>query len=218
MFDIAIVVAIVTGFKINLMVLAVAFPGAYLLGFVALFALATLPRPLARGLETVVLALRSTPVLVQLVFVYFGLVAFGIHLDAISTAIFVFAIYYAAFFGEKFRSAYWAVGHKHAEAAFMLGLSRRRTIQSIMLPQMSLHTFPSAVNGLLGLLKDSAILSIIGIADAIQSAKVIGATNYAYFDSFVGVAILFGIVYSLIAVAAHRLRQHLECRFGGVGV
>ena len=217
MFDGASVGRIAAGFLVNLEVLALAFPGTYVLGLVLFFLLAIARGPAQLVLESLILALRITPVVVQLVIAYFALAALGVRLSALTVAVLVFATHYAAFFVEAFRASYSAVGVSQMEAAYTLGLSRRAVSLHVLLPQLALYAYPATVNAVLGMVKDSAILSVIALTDAIQAARIVAALSFDYVRPFTIAAGLFVLFYAATAAVAHHVQRILTRRFGDLG-
>jgi His/Glu/Gln/Arg/opine family amino acid ABC transporter permease subunit len=208
---------VASGFLVNLQVLALSFPAAYVGGLALLFLLAATRGWARTGLESLVLSLRITPVVVQLVVAYFALAAVGVRLSALTVAVLVFVAHYAAFFVEKFRASYAAVGPSQMEAAYTLGLPRRATARHVLLPQLALYTYPATVNALLGMVKDSAILSVIALTDAIQAARIVAALTFDYVRPFLAAAVLFALFYGVAASAARALERALIRRYGDLG-
>ena len=151
---------------------------------------------------------------VQLVALYFGSVAYGLALPPLGVAVGVFALHYAGFFVEKFRSSYLAVGVQQTEAAYALGLPRCAAAMRIVLPQLALLTYPASVNAFLGMVKDSAVLSVIAITDAIQSAKNVGALAFDYVPAFTFAAGIFVLFYLVAQASGRRLEDFLRHRYG----
>jgi ABC-type amino acid transport system permease subunit len=154
---------------------------------------------------------------VQLVALYFGSVAYGLAVPPLGVAVGVFALHYAAFFVEKFRSSYLTVGRQQTEAAYALGLPRRTAATRIVVPQLALLTYPASVNAFLGMVKDSAVLSVIALTDAIQSAKNVGALTFDYVPAFTFAAAIFVLFYLVAQAGGRRLEAWLIRRYGGLG-
>lgn len=209
---------IAAGFLVNLKVLALAYPLAYALGLGLMVGATVLPRIVVVPLQTALLAVRITPMPVQLVVLYFGSVAYGLAMPPLAVAVSVFVLHYAAFFSEKFRSSYLAVGVQQTEAAYALALPRRTAATRIVVPQLALLTYPASVNAFLGMVKDSAVLSVIAITDAIQSAKNVGAISFDYVPAFTFAAGLFVAFYLVARAFGRRLEGLLGRRYGGLGV
>lgn len=217
MLEFAAIEQIAAGFLVNLKVLALAYPLAYLVGLGLMILATLLPRPMVAPLQTALLAVRITPVPVQLVVLYFGSVAYGLAMPPLVVAVSVFVLHYAAFFTEKFRSSYLAVGVQQTEAAYALGLPRRTAVGRIVVPQLALLTYPASVNAFLGMVKDSAVLSVIAITDAIQSAKNVGALAFDYAGAFAFAAGIFVAFYLVASLLGRFLEAWLARRYGGLG-
>ncbi|MCG8510771.1 MAG: ABC transporter permease subunit [Rhodospirillales bacterium] len=205
---------IVYGFLVNLTVLFLSFPLAYAVGLILFLAISSAPGPIKRLLETLNLTVRITPVVVQLVIAYFALAAIGLSFTALTVAVMVFTIHYASFFVEKFRSSYSTIGGAQIEVAYTLGLSRSFTALRILIPQLVIYTYSATVNGILGMVKDSAILSVIAVTDAIQAAKILAMLSFDYVGPFATAGALFCAFYALTVQGARFIERILRERYG----
>ena len=109
-----------------------------------------------------VLVMRGTPLLLQLIFIFFGLPIIGVSIDRFPAAIIAFTLNYAAYFGEIFRSGIKDIDKGQFEASKILGLSKWFTFKKIILPQSFKKTLPSIANEVITLVKDTS-LSLIHI-------------------------------------------------------
>lgn len=144
--------------------------------------------------------IRSTPLLVQVFFVYFVGPQFGIVIPAWTAGIGVLGIHYAAYCSEVYRAGIEAVEGGQWEACTALNLSRARTWRAIILPQAIPPVVPGLGNYLIGMFKDAPILAAIAIPEMLQQAKNFGANNYRYIEAIVMVG-FFYLVFSLVASA-----------------
>ena len=154
--------------------------------------------------------IRGTPVVVQLLIIYF--VVFGsARIDKVIVAIMAFGINSGAYVAEIFRSGIEAVDVGQMEAARSLGLPYMKTMQKVILPQAARIVIPSVINQFIITLKDSSILSVIGLAELTKVGKAIVAQNLESFNTYLILAIYYLILVSLLtalsAVVERRLRR-----------
>jgi polar amino acid transport system permease protein len=149
---------------------------------------------------------RSTPLLVQLYFLFFWLPETGLRISALATGILGLGLHYSAYTSEVYRAGINAVDRGQWEAARALNLSRSRTFFRIIFPQALRPIWPSLGNYLIAMFKDTPLLSAITVIDMLQAAKIIGSTNARYLEPITLVGIFF-LGLSLLSAA---LIQGLE--------
>ena len=130
-------------------------------------------RPLSRILEIYIWIMRGTPLMLQLLFVYFALPMVGILLPDIAAALLAFVLNYAAYFAEIFRSGIQAVPRGQFEAARALGMSAPLTMRRIVLPQVLRITLPPVSNETINLVKDTSLVYILAMNDLLRVARTI---------------------------------------------
>ncbi|MGX5851750.1 ectoine/hydroxyectoine ABC transporter permease subunit EhuD [Mesorhizobium sp. PL10] len=155
---------------------------------------------ISNGMAEVVEFIRSTPLLLQLFFVYYVAPQFGIAVSAWTAGIGTLGIHYAAFCSEVYRSGIDNVDSGQWEASKALNLSRARTWRVIILPQAIPPVIPALGNYLIGMFKDTPILASIAILELLQQAKNFGGDNYRYTEAITIVAVFY-LVLSLAASA-----------------
>nr|WP_243108395.1 amino acid ABC transporter permease [Maliibacterium massiliense] len=122
-----------------------------------------------RGLINVyVLVFRGTPLMLQILFIYFGINMLGLGLDRHLAAILSITINYAAYFSEIFRGGIQSMPLGQFEAADVLGLTHSQTMRRIILPQMFKNVFPSVGNEVINLIKDTALTYTIGVSELLR--------------------------------------------------
>lgn len=117
--------------------------------------------------------LRGTPLLLQIIFVYFGLPSKGIRFEKMDAIYFAFVLNYAAYFGEIFRSGIQSIERGQSEAAEILGFTPWQIQLKIILPQVVKRTFPAVGNEIITLIKDTSFVYIVGMGEIIKAAKEI---------------------------------------------
>ena len=130
-------------------------------------------RLLNRLLEVYIWIMRGTPLMLQLLFVYFALPMVGILLPDIAAALLAFILNYAAYFAEIFRSGIQAVPRGQFEAARALGMSAPLTMRRIVLPQVLRITLPPVSNETINLVKDTSLVYILAMNDLLRVARTI---------------------------------------------
>lgn len=159
---------------------------------VSIFRLSKL-KPLARITELYIWIMRGSPLMLQIVFVFFGLPVVGITFDRFTAVIIAFVFNYAAYFGEIFRGGIESIDTGQYEAAKVLGLSPYRTFTRIVLPQMFKIVLPSIANEVITLVKDTSLVYIVGIGELLRAGKI--ASNR---DASLLPLALVGVIYLLL--------------------
>jgi polar amino acid transport system permease protein len=138
--------------------------------------------------------MRGTPVLVVLFLIYYGGPSLGIVLDPAPAGILGLGFYTAAYFAEIFRAGFQSIPQGQVEAARMVGLSHGRIMRRIKLPQMAALIVPPAINQLIILVKESALVSIITVADLTKNATQMANETFAVLEPFLLVALLYWLL------------------------
>ena len=212
--DISSLIKIFINFKVNLLVLLISFPLSYTMGFLLASLIFTLPKRPADIFFFGSYLVRSIPIVVQLVFFYFGFSTIGINLRPEFIAVFVFTIHYGAIFAEKFRSSFISVGQAVYDVGFTLGLRRIIVLKEIFFPQIFIQSFPAASNAIQGMIKDTAIISAISIMDAITTAKSISSITFNFVWPFSVMYLCFLGSYVLLTLILNTIQKNLDRRFG----
>lgn len=164
-------------------------------------------KPLAWFMEFYVWVFRGTPLLLQLLFWYFGLMAVGIRIER-ETAVYVaFILNYAAYLAEIFRSGIQSIDRGQYEAADVLGLSRRQTMTQIILPQVFKRVLPPIGNEVINLVKDTALVYIIAMSELSRVARIRAVTD----DTLVPFAIA-AVFYLLMTAIVQNFFKWVEAR------
>ncbi|NLT20740.1 MAG: amino acid ABC transporter permease [Syntrophomonadaceae bacterium] len=129
-------------------------------------------KPLAWFMELYVWLFRGTPLLLQLLFWYFGLMAVGLRLEREMAVYVAFVLNYAAYLAEIFRSGIQSIDKGQYEAADVLGLNRKQTMSQIVLPQVFKRVMPPIGNEVINLVKDTALVYIIAMSELSRAARI----------------------------------------------
>ncbi|MDD4563979.1 MAG: amino acid ABC transporter permease [Eubacteriales bacterium] len=175
-----------------------------------LFAMGKLTKipPLRWILEAYTWVFRGTPLLLQLLFVYFGLPYLGMELSREMAAYVTFVVNYAAYFTEIFRAGIQSVEKGQYEAAKALGMNFRMTMRRIIIPQAIKVILPPTGNEAVTLIKDTALASVIALAEILRNAKSMVSRN-ASIEGYIIAAILYLIMTFVII----NIFKHIEKRF-----
>lgn len=133
----------------------------------------------------------GTPLLLQLYLIYFGLVQIGIDVPAMIAGIIGLGLHFAVYNADIFRAGILAVDVGQTEGARTIGFSRWQTLRYVVVPQAVLNTAPPVGNNLIALLKESAIVSVIGVAELVHASQLAISETYRPFEFYVVAAVLY---------------------------
>ena len=160
---------------------------------------------LSRSIGGFIEFIRSTPLLVQLYFLFYVLPNFGIVLSPLVTGLLGLGLHYGAYTSEVYRAGIEAVPRGQWEAATALNFSRSRTWLGIILPQAIRPMLPALGNYLIGMFKDTTLLSAITVVELLQTAKILGVRSFRFTEPFTIVGILFLVLSFPSALLVRRL-------------
>ena len=182
------------------------------LGLLVCFGLMSKIKPLSMVFNFVISVLRGTPLMLQLVVVFFGpYYVFGMNVSntwRFWAAIVGFSINYAAYFAEIYRSGIQAIPKGQYEAAEVLGYTKTQTFCKIIFPQMVKHVLPPVTNEIITLTKDTSLAFVLAYAEMFTLAKQVAASDASIAPLFV--AGLFYYVFNyVVAFVMERLERKL---------
>jgi polar amino acid transport system permease protein len=164
---------------------------AIVLGLVFALAQRTPFRPLTFIVRELVEFIRSTPLVLQIFFVFYVGPQFGIRLSPWVAGMIAIGLHYAAYLSEVYRGGLESVPKGQWEAATALNLSPARTYFRIIIPQALPPSVAGMGNYLVGIFKDTPMLSVIGVAELMHAATAIGAETYRFLEPYTLVGIIF---------------------------
>ncbi len=212
-FTIEILPVLARAALITIQATAIGFIIAALLGLV--LASIRLSSP-AAGLVVAILVelIRSTPLLIQIFFLFFVLPKVGIVLDAFTAGVLAIGLHYAAYCSEVYRAGFENVPRGQWEASIALNLSPWNTFKDIILPQALPPVVPALGNYLIALFKETPLLSAIAVVELMQRAKIIGSETFRYTEPVTLVGLFF-LVMSLLSAGLVRVMDGwLSRRYG----
>lgn len=162
-------------------------------------------RPLRWIIDTYVWIMRGTPLLLQLIFIYYGAPYFHLILERYEAVLFAFVLNYAAYFAEIFRGGILSIEKGQYESAKVLGLSYGQTVRKIVLPQVIKRVLPAIGNEVINLVKDSSLVYVLGLGDLLRAGKI--ASNR---DVTLIPLVLVGLIYLLLTAVLTLLFKRIE--------
>ncbi|WP_238651627.1 amino acid ABC transporter permease [Paenibacillus piscarius] len=138
--------------------------------------------------------LRGTPMLVQLFLIHYGLPEFGISLSPIQSGAITLTINSSAYLAEIFRAGIQGVDRGQMEAARSLGMKQGMTMRYIILPQALKNVLPAIGNEFITIIKESSIVSMIGVADLLFQARTITTITYEGLSPLVVIAVMYFVL------------------------
>lgn len=150
----------------------------------------------------------GTPLLLQLFLIYFGLIQIGIDLPAFVAGVIGLGLHFAVYNSELIQSSILAVDKGQTEASRTLGLSRMQTLRYVVVPQAVRDVIPPIGNNMIALLKDSALVSVIGVSELTLSAQLAIGRTYRPFEFY----LLAAVVYYIINLGMEAVQRRIERR------
>mgnify|MGYP000100992310 CR=1 FL=1 len=169
--------ALLNGAVVTLQVFFIVIVLSIPLGIVLAFLMQIKFKPLNWLLTLYVWIMRGTPLLLQLIFVYYVLPSVGIVFDRLPAAILAFTLNYAAYFAEIYRSGIESMPVGQYEAAEILGYSKSQTFLHIILPQVIKRILPSVTNEVITLVKDTSLAFVIAVSEMFTIAKALASSQ-----------------------------------------
>ena len=156
-----------------------------------------------------VLVMRGTPLLLQLIFIFFGLPIVGISIDRLPGALLAFVLNYGAYFAEIFRGGILSIDKGQYEGAEVLGLSQKDVFLRIIMPQALKRILPPVANEVITLVKDTSLIYVVGLDELLKIGKI--ATNR--YGSLVPL-VLVGLIYLVLIAVLTKVLSKVEKKYG----
>lgn len=192
------------GFLISLQIFFIVGITSIPLGFLIAVIRVYAPRWIGSIIQVYIFIMRGTPLLLQLMFFFFGLPFIGIVMDRFTAAILAFIINYAAYYAEIFRGGILAIPRDQFESITVLGIGKLRGFIRIIVPQVFRIVLPSLGNEIISLVKDTSLVYILGIGELLRAGQI-AANTYASLVPFLGVGILYLSVTGIITIVLNTL-------------
>lgn len=152
----------------------------------------------------------GTPLLLQLFLIYFGLVQIGIDIPAMLAGMIGLSLHFAVYNADIYRAGIVAVDHGQTEGARSLGFGRWQALIYIVVPQAMRNTLPAIGNMMIALLKESSIVSMIGIAELVHTAQLAISETYRPFEFYLTAAALYYVINLVLEAGFRWIERRVE--------
>lgn len=151
---------------------------------------------------------RGTPLLIQILLIYLGLPQLGIVPGAITAGVIALSLNYGAYLSEIFRAGIIGVSVGQREAALALALRPTQIFWRVTLPQAMRTIIPPTTNQFISMLKDSSLISVMGVWEVMFLAQSYGRSSYRYIEMLTTAAVLYWIMSIGLELLQSRLERH----------
>ena len=166
--------------------------------------------PITYGIASLYVSLvRGTPLIVQIIFIYLALPQLGIVLPLLPSGILALGFNYGAYMTEIFRAGIQAVPGGQREAAEALGMPERLVMRRIVLPQATRIVIPAIGNEFIAMIKDSALVSVIGVTELLWRAEAVGNRHFRTLEALLIAATVYWIITIVLSFFQERLEQRM---------
>lgn len=159
------------------------------------------------AMEFYIWIMRGTPLMLQLLFVYFALPMVGVRLNDLSSALLAFTMNYAAYFAEIFRAGIQSIPRGQYEASKTLGFTYVQTMRHIIIPQMIARVLPPVSNETINLVKDTSLIYILAMNDLLRVARTIVQREFDM-TPFVIAAVFYLVMTFVLTWVFNKLEAH----------
>lgn len=156
---------------------------------------------------------RGTPMLVQILLIYFGLPQLGITLDPIPSAIIALSLGVASYQSENFRSGILSVEKGQREAALSIGMTGWQALRRIIFPQALRIATPTIGNRFIALMKDTSLASVVTVVELTRVAERIGSATFRYLEMFVIIAAIYWAISTVLSIGQETLERRMARAF-----
>ena len=154
---------------------------------------------------------RGTPLLVQAFFIYFGIpAALGIQSDPVVSGVITLSLNAGGYLAEIVRGGIESISGGQMEAARSLGLPYGMAMRSVILPQAIRTMTPALINQCIITLKDTSLLSVIGVTELTQTGRLIIANNYQSFEVWAIVAMMYFVIIMILSKISKRIERKMS--------
>lgn len=151
---------------------------------------------------------RGTPLLIQILLIYLGLPQLGVVPGAISAGVIALSLNYGAYLSEIFRAGIIAVPPGQRQAAVALGMTPPTTFFYIILPQAMRTIIPPTTSQFISMLKDSSLISVMGVWEVMFLAQSYGRSSYRYIEMLATAALIYWLLSIGLELVQHRLERY----------
>lgn len=192
---------ILEGIPITLQVVGIAAVIGFVLGILLSLMKISKVKPLNWIADFYTSIFRGTPLVLQLMLIYFGSPQlFGVQIDAFEAAFLSFGLNSAAYISEVIRGGIMAVDKGQMEAAQALGVPYKSSMLNIILPQAFKNILPALMNELITLTKESAVVTIIGLGDIMRRSYIVGGETYKFFEPILIAGLIYYVMVMILTI------------------
>lgn len=155
-------------------------------------------------------AIRGTPMLVQLMVVFYGLPAIGITLDPLPTAVIGFSLNIGAYASETIRAAILSVPKGQWEADFSIGMTYMQTFRRIIMPQAFRVSVPPLSNTFISLFKETSLASVVTITELFRVAQQIANASYDFLPVYIEAGLVYWVFCFFLFIGQAKLEKRLD--------
>ncbi|KQB82590.1 amino acid ABC transporter permease [Leuconostoc lactis] len=199
--------SLMSGLKMTLGVFLITIIGSVPLGIIVALGMKSPYFTIRWLINGYIWVMRGTPLLLQLIFVYYGLGMMGITFPRFEAAAIAFIVNYAAYLAEIFRGGLQAIPRGQYDAAKVLGFTRVQTFFKIILPQVIKIIVPSFGNEVINLVKDTSLVYVIGLGDLLRAGNIAASRDVTLVPY-----LLVGLIYLLMTAVVTVLLRRSETR------
>lgn len=197
-----------TGLSMTLKVFLITIIFSIPLGIITAIGRLSKIKIIARVTELYIWIMRGTPLLLQIVFIYFGLPIIGMKFDRFVAIIIAFVLNYGVYFGEIFRGGISSINQGQYEGSEVLGLSKINTFFRIIFPQAIKRIIPEVSNEIITVVKDTSLVYIVGLDELLRVAKIASNREASLIQLLVA-----GMIYLIIIGILTKILRNVEEKY-----
>ena len=153
--------------------------------------------------------MRGTPLLVQLIIIFYALPMIGLTLPRFLAALVAFVLNYAAYYAEIFRGGINAIPKGQLEAAKVLKLTKWQTVRYVQIPQVMKIVLPSVFNEIITLVKDSSLIYVVGLGDLLRAGKIAMSRDVSLIPIMMA-AMIYLILIGILTILSKKIEQQFD--------
>nr|MDH3177290.1 amino acid ABC transporter permease [Bacillus pumilus] len=202
---------ILEGLKVTLSIVVVSLFLGFILGILLTLCKISVFKPLIWLADFYTSIFRGTPLVLQLLIIYFGLPQLlGFQIDQYWAAVAAFSLNSAAYVSEIIRLGINAIDKGQKEAAVALGIPYAKMMKDLLLPQAFKNISPALVNETITLTKESAIVTVIGLGDVMRRAYQAGAVTYNYLEPLIFAGLIYYVIVLVLTFVGKSVERKLK--------
>ncbi|MBO0127181.1 amino acid ABC transporter permease [Agrobacterium sp. OT33] len=184
----------------------ISFAGGVLIALATLYA----PRIAQYPVRFVSWVLMGTPLLLQLYFIYYGLSQIGVNIPAIWTGIIGLGLHFAVYNADIIRICILGIDNGQTEGARSIGFSKVQTLRYVIVPQAVVRALPQIGNNMIAMLKDTAVVSVLGVSELVLASQQAISETYRPFEFYLVAAAIYYTINVALEFALRRADKKME--------